>query len=112
MNTRENNSLLDLLLKRSDVRKSVEILPLEIVNVNINELAYAVPRATKKLDYIIEREGTLDGKRIEPRYIMLLIAEFIKSYRIQSFTFEQEKRRRAEAHTPFTSTVHSLSQSF
>lgn len=112
MNTIENNSVLDLLLKRSDVRKAVEVLPLEIVNVSVRELAYAVPKAIKKLDYIIEREGTLDGKRVEPRYLMLLIAEFIKSYRIQNYTLEQEKRRRAETHTPITSTVHSLSQSF
>lgn len=89
--------VFQLILLNKDIRDAVSILPLYYSGATLGELAEAVPKAKRKLDLIIEREGDADGARIEPKYLAMLIAEVLRTQRVQRETIEKEKKHEAEA---------------
>ena len=102
MNTTQ---VYELLVLNKNVRDAVAILPLYYAGATLGELAEAIPVAKRKLDLIIEREGDADGKRIEPKYLAMLIAEVLRSQRIQRETLEKEKKHEAEATVPLVNAL-------
>ena len=89
--------VLQLLLLDKRSREAVHILPLYYTGAKLCDLADALPVALRKLDLIIKREGDADGARIEPKYLAMLIAEVLRSQRIQRETLGKEKKHEAEA---------------
>lgn len=65
------------------------------------ELKHALPRATKKLRWIIDREGDPDGIRRQPWYLGKLVEEAIIENEFSEFTMarclEIQARREAAA---------------
>lgn len=63
------------------------------------EMTQALPRATKKLRWIIDREGDLDGIRRQPWYLGKLVEEAIIENAFSEFTMArcQEIQARREA---------------
>lgn len=94
---------LMLLDKRS--REAVHILPLYYTGATLAELSDALPLALRKLDLIIKREGDADGKRVEPKYLAMLIAETLRSQKFQRETWEKEKKHEAEAAVPLVNAL-------
>ena len=89
--------VLQLLLLDKRSREAVHILPLYYTGATLGELAEAIPRALRKLDLIVEREGDANGARVEPKYLAMLIAEVLRSRRFSFQTLEKEKKHEAEA---------------
>ena len=87
----------NLLLLNKEARDAVEILPLYYTGATLGELAEAIPRALRKLDLIVEREGDADGARVEPKYLAMLIVEVLRSRKFSFQTLEKEKKHEAEA---------------
>jgi len=61
------------------------------------EFVEAKERATHKLfDWIIPRDGDLDGKRLEPWYLAKLIEEAVRANRFSLYCEEKNKENRAK----------------
>ena len=68
----------------------------------------ALESASRKLAWIISREGDADGERREPYYLAMLIAEAVKASRF-SLWLEmryEDKKRTARAETQGNSQNH------
>lgn len=88
---------IQLMLLNKDIRDAVEILQLYYTGATLGELSDAIPRALRKLDLIVEREGDADGARVEPKYLAMLIAEILRSRKFSFQTLKKEKKHEAEA---------------
>ena len=73
------------------------------------EFDYAFPIAAAKLQRIIEREGDLDGARLEPEYLAALIREIVIAYRMEKQSIDRllakTKGRTANGTTPNNSII-------
>ncbi len=86
-----------MLVLDKNARDAVAILPMYYTGATLAEIAEALPRAKRKLDFIIGREGDANGARVEPKYYAQLIAEVLRSMKFSFRIPEKEKKHEAEA---------------
>lgn len=78
------------------------------IEISENEYAQAEKRAKNKLARIIERNGDLNGVRLQPWYLAQLIAEAVRENRLARFTVELYKIQKEIKEKP---TAEAVSQS-
>lgn len=75
------------------------------------EIDEALPQAQRKLDWIISREGDLDGKRKEPTYLAILVGEIINMERFSRYCISKsEENRKAKIKESIQQNVEMLPQ--
>ena len=69
-------------MRRKNVRTAIKMLPQYCPDATKEEVDACIKGAQNKLDMIIKREGNLQGVRLNPSYLSMLLAEQIKQRRV------------------------------
>lgn len=82
----------------------------EIGNVEVNEILLAIPETVQKIVWIVQNEGTAQGKRLKAEYIAKIIAERITADRFVERLKKEADHKNGHASEPIYYSITMLSK--